>query len=83
MWRDEDGVRQPGGDTHAWSPGRNEALCGVSLHRAGLDRFPHVSWADARWLADTTDRPLVLCARCVAATRGRDERPWSRVRPRP
>lgn len=82
-WRDEDGVRQPSGDVHAWRPGTNQTLCGVSLHRARLGRFHHVLWVDALWLADTTDRQISTCPRCVAAAGGRTKRGWTRVNPRP
>ena len=70
-WRDEDGTRQPRGDVHAWQPGDNQTLCGVPLHRARLSRFQHVLWADALWLADTTDHTLAICPRCTAAASGR------------
>src|SRR3712207_7321148 len=35
-------------EVHAWEPGRNETVCGLSLHRSRLTRFPHVSWADVQ-----------------------------------
>lgn len=82
-WRDEDGIRQPGGDVHAWWPGTNQTLCAVPLHAARLGRFQHVLWVDALWLAETTDRPGVVCPRCVAAAGGRSTQRWRRVNPRP
>ncbi|WP_433868847.1 hypothetical protein [Saccharopolyspora sp. CA-218241] len=82
-WTDEDGVRQPCGDVHGWRPGTNQALCGVPLHRAGLARFPHVSWRDARWLAGTAGARLRLCPRCDAAAGGRRGSGWTRRNPRP
>ena len=47
-WTDPDGVRMPAGEVHAWERGRNETVCGLSLSRSGLRRFPHVSWADVQ-----------------------------------
>ncbi len=83
-WVDEDGIRQPRGDTHAWLPGTNQTLCGLPLHRARLARFHHVLWADALWLADTSGRRIAVCRRCVGAAGGRRDRPrWTRVNPRP
>jgi hypothetical protein len=83
-WVDDDGVRAPGGSVHAWRPGTNQTLCGIPLHKAGLQRFPHVLWVDARWLADTTDERIVLCHRCSAAAGDRPgRRRWTRERPRP
>jgi hypothetical protein len=83
-WLDDEGVREPRGSVHAWRIGTNQTLCGIPLRKAGLRRFPHVLWPDARWLADTTDERLALCHRCAAATgERRDRRPWKRWRPRP
>ncbi|GGP82002.1 hypothetical protein [Saccharothrix coeruleofusca] len=84
-WVDEDGVRQPAGDVHAWTRGTNQTLCGLALSRSELARFPHVPWADAVWLAQTGERSLWLCPRCSAALTPRKERgrSWTRVRPRP
>jgi hypothetical protein len=65
---DDEGVRQPAGDVHAWRPGQNQTVCGVPLSRARLDRFPHVPWADAVWVGQTGAGPvLALCRRCSAA----------------
>lgn len=86
QWVDEDGVRQPSGDVHAWTPGTNQTLCGLALSRSRLARYPHVPWADAVWLSQTGDHNLHLCTRCVAATTPRAQRSgrnWTRVRPRP
>lgn len=67
-WRDDEGTRLPSGDVHAWWPGQNQTLCGVPLSRAQLDRFPHVLWADAQWINDTADTPVMaMCPRCAAA----------------
>jgi hypothetical protein len=83
-WTDPDGVRRPAGEVHAWRSG-NGTVCGLSLHRSGLVRFPHVTWEDAQPAtgrhADEVDH---VCPRCAAGMgRRRDERPWQRVRPRP
>lgn len=83
---DEDGVRLPAGEAHAWVPGQNQTVCGLPLHRARLARFPHVSWADAQpesgGRADAVKR---LCPRCRAAagSGGKDPGTWRRVNPRP
>ena len=43
-WTDpDDGIRYPAGEVHAWEPGRNESVCGLSLSRSRLSRFPHVT----------------------------------------
>ncbi|SCK12902.1 hypothetical protein [Streptomyces sp. WMMB 322] len=83
---DEDGVRLPAGEAHAWVPGQNQTVCGLPLRRAQLTRFPHVTWADA--LPESgggADRVKRLCPRCRSAaagrTAGRDS--WRRVNPRP
>ncbi|SES21692.1 hypothetical protein SAMN05216188_126105 [Lentzea xinjiangensis] len=74
-WRDDEGIRLPSGDVHAWWPGQNQTLCGVPLSRARLARFPHVLWIDAQWLDDTADTPVMeLCRRCTAATRPKKKR---------
>ncbi|CAL9333737.1 hypothetical protein SUDANB99_00123 [Streptomyces sp. enrichment culture] len=86
---EEDGLRRrlPAGEVHAWEPGRNETVCGLSLSRSQLTRFPHVTWTDA--LPDSggaADRVQRLCRRCASAAgrRGVDARPrWQRTNPRP
>ena len=82
-WRDEDGVRQPAGDVHAWRAGTNQTLCGVPLHAARLSRFQHVPWVDALWLAETAEQRVAPCPRCTAAAGGKPGRRWTRVDPRP
>lgn len=87
-WWDEDDHRWlPAGEVHAWEPGRNETVCGLSLHRSGLSRFAAVAWTDvlpeSGGAADAVRR---VCPRCAAAAgrRGADARPaWRRVNPRP
>ncbi|WP_082372775.1 hypothetical protein [Nocardia sp. NRRL S-836] len=83
-WRDDEGVRMPSGDVHAWWPHQNQTLCGLPLHRARLDRFPHVLWIDAVWIHDTAapGTPVIaLCRRCTAAVRPRARgRPGRRPR---
>ncbi|MEV8596217.1 hypothetical protein ACIHFC_32345 [Streptomyces sp. NPDC052013] len=89
QWTDEeDGRRRlPAGEVHAWEPGRNETVCGLSLSRSQLARFPHVSWPDIfPESGGAADRVQVVCRRCasVAGRRSGDARPqWRRVRPRP
>jgi hypothetical protein len=74
-WTDPDGVRQPGGDVHAWHPGQNATLCGLALSRSALRRFPHIPFdfraSDALTRADPIGR---ICPRCLAATRPRPRR---------
>ena len=84
-WVDEVGVRQPGGEVHAWVPGTNQTVCGLQLSRTRLRRFPHVPFDfRATDVAAAGDEIRHICPRCVAAGGGRrDERSWSRVSPRP
>ncbi|MEU0666551.1 hypothetical protein ABZ508_21800 [Streptomyces lavendulocolor] len=88
-WTDEEEGRRrlPAGEVHAWEPGMNQTVCGLSLSRSRLDRFPHVTWEDALpESGGAADRVRRVCPRCasVAGRRGTDARPrWQRVRPRP
>ena len=53
-WVDpDDGIRYPAGEVHAWVPGHDETVCGLSLSRSRLARFPHVTWTSSRSLAGT------------------------------
>lgn len=87
-WTDPDtGVRMPSGEVHAWEQGRNETLCGLSLSRSELGRFPHVSWPDTfPESGGAADRVQRVCPRCAAAAgpghRGTAPR-WERKNPRP
>ncbi|GIF17043.1 hypothetical protein [Actinoplanes teichomyceticus] len=83
-WVGEDGIRQPGGEVHAWTPGLNQTLCGLALSRTRLRRFPHVPF-DFRATDTITaeDQVRYVCPRCVAATSRRGERSWTRTSPRP
>ncbi|MEW2248140.1 hypothetical protein AB0907_12465 [Streptomyces sp. NPDC006975] len=89
QWVDEEEGRRrlPAGEAHAWEPGRNETVCGLSLNRSQLVRFPHVNWPDAfPESGGAADRVRRVCRRCasVAGHRGGEARPrWQRVRPRP
>jgi len=86
QWTDpDDGIRYPAGAVHGWQPGRNETVCGLSLHRSGLRRFPHVPWADVQPESGRhAEEVAEECRRCRAALGGRrDERGWTRVNPRP
>ncbi|MFD7923422.1 hypothetical protein ACFV3R_29925 [Streptomyces sp. NPDC059740] len=84
---EESGVRAPAGEVHAWQPGRNETVCGLSLSRSRLARLPHVRWVDALpESGGAADRVQRVCPRCaaVAGRRGEDARPrWTRTDPRP
>ncbi|OWA22951.1 hypothetical protein B9W64_02335 [Streptomyces sp. CS159] len=86
-WDEDDGRWLPAGEVHAWEQGRNETVCGLSLHRSRLSRFAGVTWTDvlpeSGGAADAVRR---VCPRCAAAAgrRGADSRPaWRRVDPRP
>jgi hypothetical protein len=85
QWTDPDGYRMPGGEVHAWESGRNETLCGLSLFRSSLIRFPHVTWADVQPATGRdADRVGRVCPKCAAGMgRRRDDKPWRRVDPRP
>ena len=83
-WTDDDGVRAPAGEVHAWEPGTNQTVCGLPLHRAGLSRFSHVPWPEVQ--PDTggsADEVSWVCPRCSAAAGGRAPRRWERTDPRP
>jgi hypothetical protein len=85
-WTDpEDGVRYPAGEVHAWEQGRNETVCGLSLHRSRLARFPHVSWADVQPESGRhAEEVQAVCRRCRAGMGARrDHRGWTRTDPRP
>ncbi|MFI6035393.1 hypothetical protein ACIBBD_14710 [Streptomyces sp. NPDC051315] len=80
QWTDEEEGRRrlPAGEVHAWTPGRNETVCGLSLSRSELVRFPHVGWPDTfPESGGAADRVRRQCPRCaaVAGRRDRDMRP--------
>ncbi|GLV77035.1 hypothetical protein ACH4VS_27730 [Streptomyces hygroscopicus] len=85
-WDEEDGRWLPAGEAHAWEQGMNQTVCGLSLHRSQLFRFPGVEWTDtlpeSGGAADGIRR---VCPRCAAAgRRGPDaRRGWVRKNPRP
>ncbi|MEU9591519.1 hypothetical protein AB0D84_17595 [Streptomyces sp. NPDC048193] len=86
-WDAEDNRWLPAGEVHAWEQGMNQTVCGLSLHRSQLSRFPAVGWADvlpeSGGAADAVRR---VCPRCASAAgrRGADARPaWRRTNPRP
>ncbi|MER7722750.1 hypothetical protein [Streptomyces sp. NPDC096323] len=89
QWTDEEEGRRrlPAGEAHAWEPGRNETVCGLSLSRSQLTCFAGVSWTDALpESGGAADRVQRLCPRCasVAGRTGADSRPpWRRMNPRP
>jgi hypothetical protein len=71
-WTDPDGVRRPGGEVHAWTPGTNQTLCGLALSRSRLGRYPHVDWEDI--LPESgrhADEVKRVCPRCAAGVRPR------------
>ncbi|MGD9483080.1 hypothetical protein WDH52_07425 [Streptomyces sp. TRM70308] len=89
QWFDEeDNVRLPAGEVHAWEPGLNQTVCGLALSRSQLLRFPHVAWADALpESGGAADRVRRLCPRCASAAGrrggGRAQPRWRRTNPRP
>lgn len=85
-WIDEQGVRQPAGEVHAWLPGTNQTVCRIPLARAGLTRFPHVRWTyRITDVVTAADEVRYICRRCAGAARRRhdERRSWVRVSPRP
>ncbi|MFF3484646.1 hypothetical protein ACFYXC_15435 [Streptomyces sp. NPDC002701] len=90
QWTAEDDQgrrRLPSGEVHAWEPGMNQTVCGLSLSRSQLVRFSHVTWLDTLPASGgAADRVRRQCPRCasVAGRRGSDARPrWHRTDPRP
>jgi len=82
QWTDDTGVRQPGGEVHAWLPGQNQTLCGLALSRSALRRFPHVPFDfGATDVLTAADRIGWICPRCQAATRERPRRDRTFRRP--
>lgn len=84
-WTDPDGFRMPAGEVHAWHPGTNQTVCGLSLHRSRLDRFSHVEWADVQPATGRdADQVSEVCRRCAAGMgQRRDGKSWTRTNPRP
>jgi hypothetical protein len=83
QWRDEDGIRVPAGEVHAWRPGQNQTVCGLPLSRSQLLRFPHVRWADVMpETGGSADRVARVCPRCAAAEGRHRGRRWVRENPR-
>lgn len=84
-WTDPDGFRTPAGEVHAWLPGTNQTLCGLSTKRSQLDVFSHVDWRDVQPATGRdADRVTEVCPRCAAAMgQRRDSKPWNRTNPRP
>jgi hypothetical protein len=85
-WVDpDDGIRYPAGEVHAWERGHNETVCGLSLSRSLLARFPHVPWEDVQPESGRhAEGVQAVCRRCRAAQGARrDERGWTRTNPRP
>ena len=65
QWTDEEEGRRrlPAGEVHAWEPGRNETVCGLSLSRSRLVRFSHVNW------------PISFCGTVPSSCASRAARP--------
>ena len=84
-WVDPEGIRRPSGEVHAWRPGTNGTVCGLALSRTGLERFPHVRWADVQPATGAhADEVARVCPRCAAGMGARrDEKRWTRTDPRP
>ena len=88
-WIDPDGVRRPGGEMHAWTPGTNQTLCGLALSRSRLGCYPHVDCEDilpeSGRHADAVGRvcprcPAGVCPRRPARHGGRGGRPGHAAR---
>ena len=85
-WLDEDHVRHPAGEVHGWLRGRNQTLCGLSLHRSRLRAFADVEWDDVQPASGgRADQVQAVCPRCRSAVEGRTSkvRSWTRDSPRP
>ena len=83
---DEDLVRLPAGEVHAWYRGQNGTVCGLSLHRSRLRTFPGLVWADVQpESGGMADQVQAVCPRCRAGVEGRTSkrRAWTRESPRP
>ena len=79
-------MRRPAGEVHAWEQGTDQTRCGLALRRSGLERHPHVPWADVQPESGRhADEVQRVCPRCAASAGGRrqGERRWSRRDPRP
>ncbi|GAA3084834.1 hypothetical protein GCM10010485_23690 [Streptosporangium carneum] len=80
QWRDQNGVRMPSGEAHAWYPGTNQTLCGLAISRSKLLRFSHVRWPDAfPESGGAAEEVNEVCEKCVAASGRRSHRGWSRA----
>lgn len=84
-WTEPDGVRAPAESVHAWVQGTNQTVCGLALSREGLQRFPHVSWAEIDPATGIhADEVTDVCRRCSAGMGARrGEQRWTRSNPRP
>ena len=82
-WTDPDGSRMPAGEVHAWKPGTNQTLCGLSTTKSRLGQFPHVDWVDVQpHTGRDADRVTEVCPRCASAMgQRRDTKPWTRPNP--
>jgi hypothetical protein len=81
---DDDGIRRPAGDVHAWTVGTNQSVCGLALSRSQLRRFPHVSWSEVYAVTGGySDGVQRVCPRCAAAVGGPVQSRWTRRNPRP
>ena len=81
---DDDGIRRPAGDVHAWTVGTNQSVCGLALSRSQLRRFPHVSWSEVYAVTGGYSHVVQrVCPRCAAAVGGRVQSRWTRRNPRP
>ena len=85
-WLDPDQTRLPAGEVHGWARGRNQTVCGLSLHRSRLRTFGEVEWPDVQpESGGMADQVQAVCARCAAGIDGRasKRKRWTRDQPRP
>lgn len=84
-WLDEDLLRFPAGEVHAWLRGRNATVCGLQLSRSRLRTFADVTWADVQpESGGRAEAVAVVCRRCEAGVGGPQRgRRWERHSPRP
>ncbi|TLS42327.1 hypothetical protein FE633_31330 [Streptomyces montanus] len=86
-WDEDDGRWLPAGEVHGWERGKNQTVCGLSLSRSQLARFPGVDWTDIfPESGGAADRVRRICHRCASVCGRREgdtRRGRRRLNPRP